>query len=120
MDILFSLVFTGFGFAMIWRSIKLKREGIFTIGTVTKAYYSKRRGVRVRFKTLHNKRVEFNAGGSSYMHFSSGYQVGSQVPVLYNRHNSKEAIIYNVDFMWYIPIGLTITGIILLYFSIIN
>ena len=121
MDILFALVFTGLASAALWRSFKLKKEGVFAIGTVIKSFYVGGRNkewLKIRFKTLNNSTVEFDAPISAV--FFSAPKVGEQIPLLYNRHNSKEVVIYNVNYMWFAPIGAIIGGVALLFFSIMD
>jgi hypothetical protein len=116
MPYIFGLIFTGWGFYALWRSIWLRRNGRFTVGTVTSVIWSHRvSNVYVSFKTERKKTVVFKAGGWTSILSSPFYQVGNQVPVLYDPYNPTNAVIYTVDFLWVLPFVLTGIGLFLFY-----
>lgn len=116
MAILFGTLLAGFGLFMLWRSLQLRRKGLFTIGTVAKV--NMRGGVpivTVSFKTIKNKTIIFSPGGWTSISNSAFYQIGSSVPVLYDPANPKDAVIYTVDFMWVLPLFLVGLGSFFIY-----
>ena len=92
MTIIIGLLIMGFGVLNIWRSIRLRVKGTFTIGTVTSVKWRNRvPNVSVIFKTQKKKKIGFRAGGWTSIINSPFYQVGNSVPVLYDPHNPTDA-----------------------------
>ena len=116
MAIILGSALAGFGLFGIWRSVKLRINGIFTIGTVTRVkMMGKVPNIFIRFKTVKKKAVVFRAGGWTAINTSPFYQVGNSVPVLYNPDNPSDATVYTFDFMWLLPLVLTSTGLFFIY-----
>ena len=109
--ILFGLAFVGYGLYRFWRSLWLLRNGIFTIGTVTKIKITH----FIRFKTAKKKTIVFNAGGWTSTNIFIVYQVGNSVPLFYDPKNPNDAMIYSFDFMWLLPLASTGVGLFILY-----
>ena len=121
MAILFGLVLAGFGLFGIWRSLRLRVKGLFTVGTVTKVkIIGKVPNLFISFKTTRKRTVIFRAGGWTSLNMSPAYQVGSPVPVLYDPHNPGDAVIYSFDFMWLLPLALTGAGFFMIYQGFIH
>ncbi|MBL8076816.1 MAG: DUF3592 domain-containing protein [Anaerolineales bacterium] len=116
MAILFGILLAGFGLFMLWRSLQLRRKGLFTIGTVTRVEWRRRVPVvTVRFMTTRNKTIIFSPGGWTSLNTSPFYQVGNPVPVLYDPNNPHDAVIYTFDFMWILPLALVGIGCFFIY-----
>ena len=110
--ILFGILLTGMGIKTLRKSLRLRRQGRFAIGTVSKITYP--RNVYVKFLTAKDQKFEFLAeGGSPWI-----YDVGDHVAVLYDPHNPRVANIFTWDNLWTLPtVGLG-GGIIFLLLAI--
>lgn len=111
------LIFLGVGSFLLWRSVRLRRKGLFTMGTVTRVYIRRKGAARitVSFKTTRNKTIIFTPGGWTGISASPFYQVGSPVPILYDPHNPQNAVVYTNDFMWWLPLCLIVLGLFIIY-----
>lgn len=116
------LIFLGVGLFLLWRSVRLRMKGLFTIGTITKVKIWRRGAARitVSFKTTRNKTIIFTPGGWTGINASPFYQVGSPVPILYDPHNPQNAVIYTNDFMWWLPLCLVGLGSFIIYLAFIH
>ncbi len=112
MGILFGLFLSGFGSFMLWRSLRLRMKGLFTIGTITDVGF---RTLVVHFKTTRNKSISFKLRAGKFIFISATYRVGASVPILYNPHNPKDAIIYSPSFMWMPPLFFVGMGVVIIY-----
>ena len=116
MAILFGLVLAGFGLFGIWRSLRLRVKGLFTVGTVTKVKIIRRvPNLFISFRTTRKRTIMFRAGGWTSLNTSPFYQVGNPVPVLYDPNNPSDAVIYTFDFMWLLPLAFIGVGFFLIY-----
>jgi hypothetical protein len=112
LGILFGLLLTGIGIKTLRKSLRLRRNGRFVIGTVTRRTYPK--NVYVSFLTTQNHKIEFLAeGGSPWL-----YNVGDQVAVLYDPYDPRVANIYTWDNLWSLPIASLGGGILFILFII--
>jgi hypothetical protein len=108
---LFGLVFVAVGIYSLKKSLRLRTKGRFTVGTITRWRYRGRSiSVFVTFKISKKRKVEFDAGGGSFVGMM--YQVGQLVPVLYNPRNPLDAVIYSWEFMWATPLAFIAAGIV--------
>ena len=116
MAILLGLFGASFGLFHLWRSIRLRLKGRFTIGNVSKVTMIGRTPeIYVSFKNSKNRTVVFKAGGWTGINISPLYQIGSSVPVLYDPNNSSDAVIYTFDFMYLLPLAFTGLGFFFIY-----
>jgi len=115
MGIVFGLVILGFGIFGLQRSLRLRTKGRFTIGTVTKIQYRGRSLiVFVSFDISKKQAVTFEAGAWRGIN-TPLYKIGNQVPVLYDPNNPTDAVVYNIDSMWLIPLSFFGLGAFVIY-----
>lgn len=120
MSILPGLFFVGWGLFQIWRSINLRINGIFTIGTVSKTRLTPRgyTELHISFKNLKGRTVVFRVTGWKHITINPFYKTESPIPVLYDPNDSRNAVIYTFDFMYAIPLFFVGIGSAFIYFGV--
>jgi hypothetical protein len=105
-SIVFLLIFAGVGVYLLIRSIRLQKNGTFTMGTVTKIIKVGRAyTLTIQFTTTKGENVKIPNMLVSSLIFGAGHPV----PLLYDSKNPKNAVEYNPITMWLVP--LTLIGI---------
>ena len=113
LSFLAGLAMAGFGIYQLRHSVRLRRKGLITTGTVTgiKLFGKRRTTVLiVHFKSRNGRNVVFNAGG--YTGAGLSYPVGASVPVLYDPKDPGGAVIYTLAFLWLRPLFFTALGLV--------
>ena len=117
LSILFLLSFGGVGAFLLFRSVQLRRKGIFAIGTVTQINKTGRSyPTTVQFTTINGEEIQIS--GMSVSIPKSVLRIGNSVPLLYDPDNPKSAVEFNPITMWFIPLGFIGASILVLYIMI--
>ena len=106
--------FRGNRFYLLIRSLRLRKKGVFAIGTVTQINKTGRSySVTIQFTTIKGEEIQTSGMTTSYP--KSGLRVGNSVPLLYDPDNLKSVVEYNVITMWILPLGIIGASIFALY-----
>jgi hypothetical protein len=117
LSILFLLSFGGIGVFLLIRSLRLRRKGIFAIGTVAQIKKTGRSyPTTVQFTTIKGEEIQIS--GMTVSIPVSILRIGNSVPLLYDPDNPKSAVEYNPLTMWFLPLGFIGASILALYIMI--
>lgn len=113
--LLTAMISTWWGIYLLQRSLRLRKSGKITMGTITRLGYQgyRLRSVFIEFKINKGRKVEIDAGAvtfGGYTRQAAMYQVGVQVAVIYNPKNPTEATIYLWEHLWLPPLFFILLG----------